>query len=825
MNNKSVAERIVEKASLIDEKISGYWANDEWYINDLEMQKFVYDAFKSTQRKINFSYLPEKIKNQVKFYFLFKLENGLFNLRTGLGKGSCIKIFASFLESDFPNIISLEEISDHQMLITWRNYLVEHGYKVKNGAKNSPYLEFGLKLHRFIIDYFYVKDDIYKERWDSIIASDPASISNNKDYSIYKKCVTIDSLLDGCWNDDVWNIEDIEAGRYSRNEWSGRRRIEFLPLPFSLRKEFKFFIVSNLKSAGYSNYSCFRYTSYIKTLSLFLKDHYPCIWSFMDIPYEELMKNWKKYLLETGYSVRESGKMSFNVVFISNLYLHLLECFDDAEEFAKDIWDCRKIPGVEMGNTQSYYSLNFEKIPFAFRTVTKRYIKQLFICNKMGTVFQHLESLKIFFGFIHRQYPHWNDLKNLERKQMEEYLSWYRNHTHDWKSIHITYLRCLRAFIESIQQMQYSEAPIIPSYSLIFKEDIPKREKILSDKIKYIPEDILMQFDKHLLDITPEKYQFVALFLRISGWRISDILALKYDSCLEKTSSGWYLIGNIQKTDELGHRIPISAEIAAVIKVRAEIVMTESNDNNNPDHLFFNMYQGKRKGKCYSPQNVRSAFNRMAKNFKITDLNGKSFNFNTHAFRHSKAIELINGGMDLLHVQKWMAHQSPEMTLVYAKIRDDTMRKSWEASSNEAFFRFDSAGNATQLNLNDENDHGLIEWTSISSNRDAVRTPLGYCLKPKKQPCEAQLNPCLICNNLCTTTDFIPQYEQEIKEVNELIEISEKLGRRMWVEKNKAYLHKLEDVLTVLKEGGTHHKIGKEGREYTKKLCDILNQI
>ena len=34
--------------------------------------------------------------------------------------------------------------------------------------------------------------------------------------------------------------------------------------------------------------------------------------------------------------------------------------------------------------------------------------------------------------------------------------------------------------------------------------------------------------------------------------------------------------------------------------------------------------------------------------------------------------------MNLIHVQKWLAHSSPEMTLRYARVLDTTMRKSWE---------------------------------------------------------------------------------------------------------------------------------------------------
>lgn len=80
--------------------------------------------------------------------------------------------------------------------------------------------------------------------------------------------------------------------------------------------------------------------------------------------------------------------------------------------------------------------------------------------------------------------------------------------------------------------------------------------------------------------------------------------------------------------------------------------------------------------------------------------------------------------------------------------------------------------------------------------------------------CKHQLNPCLTCRNLCTTPDFILQYEAEIREVKAVIERGKAQGRTIWVEKNEALLERYEAILAVLKEGHTHHLAGKKGREY-----------
>ena len=88
-------------------------------------------------------------------------------------------------------------------------------------------------------------------------------------------------------------------------------------------------------------------------------------------------------------------------------------------------------------------------------------------------------------------------------------------------------------------------------------------------------------------------------------------------------------------------------------------------------------------------------------------------------------------------------------------------------------------------------------------------------MKPKKLECHTQSHPCLTCRNLCTTPDFITQYEIEIQETKALIERGKSQGETVWVDKNQTLLEKYTSILSVLKEGKIHHTAGKKGREYT----------
>jgi len=182
-----------------------------------------------------------------------------------------------------------------------------------------------------------------------------------------------------------------------------------------------------------------------------------------------------------------------------------------------------------------------------------------------------------------------------------------------------------------------------------------------------------------------------------------------------------------------------------------EDIKEKSTLDNNPKKYLFVRLAGKRKGLPPAGKRVHQTLNRLAKKYDILDNQGRIYHFGNHIFRHTKGVELINNGMNILHVQKWMAHASPEMTLRYAKILDNTMRKSWEEAMKNGAFRLDADGKPIKVDVSAIENEDIIEWEYIRHNLDAVRMPLGYCLKPKKIECKHQLNPCLTCRNLCTT--------------------------------------------------------------------------
>ena len=631
-----------------------------------------------------------------------------------------------------------------------------------------------------------------------------------------EKVTEINELLSGYWGNDVWDIADPFFDDIRPEKWSlSHKTINLLSFNPAIRDEVKYMFAYRLQEREIRLTSVAIYGSALKQFAEFLNTYYPSITSIVELSYDKALLQWRTFLINKGMSVNENGEISsksYEAVF-NQLHSFFTNLYDTRDEYEKDVWDCRKIPGAKITENKSEYYIDFINIPLAFRDLVKRYIKFRTTNNSQSQMIKDVMALRLFTEHIHIQEPSWKDLKLLTRKHMENYLVWYKDYTEGWKVMHATYMNCLRQFLDYIQRAQYPEAPELPSVMLLFKEDMPRTAQATENDIKYIPEGVLQQLEDNMDHIYPPEYIPVVILLRASGWRISDIFALRYDTCLDRTSQGWWLCGDISKTKVLNHRVPITDEIAALVEALRDEVMSKSTNDNNPSKLLFVRYDGKRKGRCPEGKLIHQALNRLAKKYEITDDLGNIFRFGNHAFRHTKAVELINNGMNILHVQKWLAHASPEMSLRYAKIHDTTMRKSWEEATKKGIFKVDESGKLKKIDISDIQNEDIIEWEYIRSNLDAVRMPLGYCMKPLKQECHTQLNPCLKCRNLCTTPDFIPQYELEIQEVKALIERGKAQGRTVWVDKNQSLLGQYEEILTVLKDGKIHHKAGKKGRE------------
>lgn len=341
------------------------------------------------------------------------------------------------------------------------------------------------------------------------------------------------------------------------------------------------------------------------------------------------------------------------------------------------------------------------------------------------------------------------DLKRADILNYYEYLNKYieenlTNRNSNPNTYKITAISNINRFLCDIQLKDFSIAPSEDIRKLIYKEDKPSREKKEASKIDYVPDFVLEQLFDNINGLYKDTVPIVWIMYKIR-LRISDVLGLKFD-CLIKLNNKFWIETDIEKTYIKDHRIPIDNDLANMLAVLIHNGKQISNKYNNPEELIFVRYSGKRKGIPYLSSHVQSNLNRFARKYSIKDEDGEIFYFKNHAFRHIYAIKMLNGGADILTVQELLAHASPEMTMRYAKLLDDTKRKVFDNAVKQGVFSFDESAKLKEENSG-EIPSDIIDMLYTNHKLNALDTPYGTCMQRKNGKCSyTKQPPCLTCN-------------------------------------------------------------------------------
>jgi hypothetical protein len=171
---------------------------------------------------------------------------------------------------------------------------------------------------------------------------------------------------------------------------------------------------------------------------------------------------------------------------------------------------------------------------------------------------------------------------------------------------------------------------------------------------------------------------------------------------------------------------------------------------------------------------------------------------------------MLNSGADILTVQELLAHASPEMTLRYAKLLDDTKRKAFEKVIKQGVFSFNLNGEVREVKPDEDIPSDILETLWRDHKLNAIDNPYGTCRARINGNCPyAEEPPCLTCNGGSPCKDLaigfsdldIQKYELLIKTTTKTIEVAEQHGRYDMVEKNKKNLERYEKILNTIKEG------------------------
>lgn len=837
-------------------KVTTYKAEDDYFLtNDVwdvhvfgQISNFVkqYEHYKLNGRNVTFSCNNPNIRLELKFILYRKLFNGEIKLNNLLqDKRRFNNRLNEFLTEKYPNLNSILEINIDKAEKEWIWWLVSRGINTKlDSGGNTPiasYLRLNYSYLSNIADSLVQWKEIRKsipknEYWDLIISR--LSFYEVKKISSVGKVKTELVEDDYFLANDIWNVHELgempsfeDLYKKFLNEGQGNfsRNIKFSTENQTIKLELKYVIFHKLFN-DVTSLKGFLTTNNVNLNRVirFINEKFPSLRSLLDLDVDKAEKEWIWWLNNNGIKTIEKtsadikygiyDSKSTAVRYFRLIHKTLFNLTDTREEWDKDRWDVRvlnKNYGIDYKPSLSHFFINFTDVKnTSFRKNLKVYIKKRLLLGRRftwATAINYSKRVRFFLNFISEIEPSWDDLNALSREQIEKFLVHLRKHAkkNNLKKSYIKHhVVDSYSFLKDIQRFDFSIAPVLSSSKFLYPEDYPKLDKKSEDDIDYIPDFVLDQLFGNInelhLDVQP-----VVWVAYKTGLRISDVLELTQD-CLVCLNGKYSIVTDIEKVYVKNHRIPIDEELANMLAVLIDNSVELSNDDNNPDKFIFVRYIGSRKGKPFTKDWVQKKINKLAIEKRITDETGNIFHFKNHQFRHTYAVKMINGGADILTVQELLAHASPEMTLRYARLLEDTKRKEFEKVIKQGVFTFDLNGEIHEVSETEDIPEDILDMMWKDEKLNALDNPYGTCRARVNGNCPlAAEPPCLTANDGKPCFDLsvgmdsfdIKKYELLIESTTKTIQVAQEYGREELVKANEKNLDRYKNIYETIKKG------------------------
>ena len=213
--------------------------------------------------------------------------------------------------------------------------------------------------------------------------------------------------------------------------------------------------------------------------------------------------------------------------------------------------------------------------------------------------------------------------------------------------------------------------------SIVFYEEIKKGKKTVlkettlkksNETIKFFYKD---EF-KLLMENTDNGFhRLLFLFIYETGSRISEALSVKYSDIDESTSK--VKIPVLKQKRKVWKFLKISDKLLSLILSR-RLKGFEKND------YVFARFKGKRH---ISRQAADKIFAKYVKNILGDSYSDKA---HLHALRHSRAVHLLDSGMNIMLLKNFLGHSNISNTLIYLKYSSKDLDNAIDQANDNLFF-------------------------------------------------------------------------------------------------------------------------------------------
>jgi len=333
--------------------------------------------------------------------------------------------------------------------------------------------------------------------------------------------------------------------------------------------------------------------------------------------------------------------------------------------------------------------------------------------------------------------------------------------------------------------------PNFPSRPLLDPNDLPK---LAHHVPRFIPEEQLSRLMEQVPKLACPFQRTALLIARWSGARRGEIIRLRLD-CLDQYPDGTYRL-RIPPGKTMRERlVPLHDDAAMALR---ELINTRVAAKDHPirdDKTGeFVRYVFYRRGGRMSPDYLlQHPLNNICTRIGLLDQTGKSA-VTAHRFRHTVGTQLAERGARLHTIMSVLGHQSPHMSMVYARISDAEVLRDYQSvlGPGEAI-----AGPGAEAIRAGKLSCAAIDW--LKSNFIKTELELGHCLRlPSEGPCECDLY--LNCAKFVTSKSYAGRLRERRKLEVSLAADARERGWQREIERHNGVAARIERLLVDLDE-------------------------
>jgi len=368
------------------------------------------------------------------------------------------------------------------------------------------------------------------------------------------------------------------------------------------------------------------------------------------------------------------------------------------------------------------------------------YLEQLEVSARPGTVGEAELALRFFAHRVSEADPSCVSVAGIGRVHIEDYKLWLKaRRGRTGKPLATMTIRHrlsnVRTFFERIMEWDYDDAP---ARLFIYMSDFPALDEQLP---KFLDDPTAAKFMAALAQDPNLRRRLMVELLARTGMRVGELAGLDDDAV-------------VRKGDGRRLRIPLGKlhndRFVPLLSMLVDLIgeYKAVRGRSRSGHLL-----ERDDGRAFDRRTVHRYVATVAKRADIGHVH-------PHQLRHTLATQCINRGMSLEAIAALLGHRSMDMTLIYARISDDTVA--------EAYFKVTEAVEAQYYGLSGaapvRAGGSSAQQQPVSDHRRLLAN--GHCTRPALLGCAFE-SVCERCGFFETGPQFVTILKRQRKHADE----------------------------------------------------------